>query len=310
MAFRDFFRGDRAHDDEERYRERLRSTAEHWRERERDRRERGSDDDRGYGGVRGDADRRDWPPGSEFSETLAERYARGGEREGRGRDASGQGFSRPGQYGPYSREFQGEEEPRGYGRGYGDEYERRYRPAWGAGIRRTGDEDRNFGEDYGNRGAGSSDYGRYYPRGGYSGHESGGSAYGEGGHGWDSDRDRRGALGYGGGTQSGGSASEWGERAGGHRGKGPRGYRRSDERIREDVCESLTDDPRIDASNLEVTVENCEVILSGTVTSREEKRRAEDLAERVPGVKDVKNSVRVSTGPGADENMASPSARH
>ena len=35
---------------------------------------------------------------------------------------------------------------------------------------------------------------------------------------------------------------------GAHRGRGPKGYRRSDERIREDVCERLTEDPFIDAS--------------------------------------------------------------
>ena len=33
--------------------------------------------------------------------------------------------------------------------------------------------------------------------------------------------------------------------------------------------------------------------LSGTVNSREEKRRAEDLSERVSGVKDVSNNLRV-----------------
>jgi hypothetical protein len=77
------------------------------------------------------------------------------------------------------------------------------------------------------------------------------------------------------------------------RGRGPRGYRRSDERIREDVCECLTDDERIDATNVQVEVKDCEVTLSGTVNSREEKRRAEDLIERLSGVKDVHNTLRV-----------------
>ena len=76
-------------------------------------------------------------------------------------------------------------------------------------------------------------------------------------------------------------------------GKGPRGYRRSDERIQDDVCQCLTDDDHIDASNIEVTVNDREVTLSGTVTSRMQKRHAEDLIEHLPGVRDVINSIRV-----------------
>jgi osmotically-inducible protein OsmY len=79
----------------------------------------------------------------------------------------------------------------------------------------------------------------------------------------------------------------------GHYGKGPRGYSRSDERIREDVNDRLTDDWQIDASEIEVTVSNGEVTLNGTVTSREEKRRAEDLAEKVSGVRHVQNNLRL-----------------
>lgn len=77
------------------------------------------------------------------------------------------------------------------------------------------------------------------------------------------------------------------------RGRGPKGYRRSDERIREDVCECLTVDDRIDASNIDVAVQDGEVMLSGTVSSRDEKRRAEDLIEKLAGVKDVSNTLRV-----------------
>ena len=76
-------------------------------------------------------------------------------------------------------------------------------------------------------------------------------------------------------------------------GRGPRGYRRSDERIREDVCQCLTDDDHIDASNIEVAVKDREVTLTGTVTSRMQKRHAEDLIEGLPGVHDVINSIRV-----------------
>ena len=80
-----------------------------------------------------------------------------------------------------------------------------------------------------------------------------------------------------------------------HRGKGPKGYRRSEDRIREDVNDRLTDDPFIDASDIDVKVEDCVVILTGTVDSREDKRRAEDVVERISGVKDVENRLRVKT---------------
>jgi osmotically-inducible protein OsmY len=82
-------------------------------------------------------------------------------------------------------------------------------------------------------------------------------------------------------------------RRGTYASRGPRGYRRSDERIREDVNDRLTDDWRVDASDIEVTVNNGMVTLTGRVESREEKRRAEDVAERVSGVADVSNQLRV-----------------
>jgi osmotically-inducible protein OsmY len=80
-----------------------------------------------------------------------------------------------------------------------------------------------------------------------------------------------------------------------HRGKGPKGYRRSDERIKEDINEKLYHDSFVDASDIEVSVIDCEVTLTGTVDSREAKRRAEDLAEEVSGVKDVTNQLKVSS---------------
>jgi hypothetical protein len=81
--------------------------------------------------------------------------------------------------------------------------------------------------------------------------------------------------------------------AGQFRGRGPRGYRRSDERMKEEVCQCLTDDPHIDASEIDVAVSDCEVVLSGSVHSRAEKRHAEDILERLPGVRDVINGLRV-----------------
>lgn len=87
-------------------------------------------------------------------------------------------------------------------------------------------------------------------------------------------------------------------RTGDHRGKGPKGYRRSEERIREDVCERLSYDDRLDASNIDVRVQGDEVVLTGTVHDREQKHRAEDLVESISGVRNVENNIKVDRGAG------------
>src|SRR5690606_30612427 len=74
---------------------------------------------------------------------------------------------------------------------------------------------------------------------------------------------------------------------------GPRGYRRSDARIREDVCEAMTEHPMLDCSDIEVAVEEGEVILTGTVGEWRFKRLAEDIATDVRGVTDVLNQIRL-----------------
>ncbi|KAB1125111.1 BON domain-containing protein [Neorhizobium galegae] len=79
-----------------------------------------------------------------------------------------------------------------------------------------------------------------------------------------------------------------------HRGKGPKGYQRSDARIEEDVNDRLSDDPVLDASNITVTVQGSEVTLDGFVSSRWDKRRAEDLVDEVSGVRHVQNNLRVN----------------
>lgn len=83
------------------------------------------------------------------------------------------------------------------------------------------------------------------------------------------------------------------QRQGEHRGRGPRNYKRSDERIKEDINDRLTDHYFLDASDIEVEVSNSEVVLTGTVDSRYAKRQAEDIAEDVSGVTNVENRLRV-----------------
>lgn len=79
-----------------------------------------------------------------------------------------------------------------------------------------------------------------------------------------------------------------------HRGSGPQNYARSDERILDDVCDRLTEDSYVDARDITVTVQEREVTLDGTVSSKAAKRRAEDCADHVSGVKHVQNNLRVS----------------
>lgn len=78
-----------------------------------------------------------------------------------------------------------------------------------------------------------------------------------------------------------------------HRGKGPRGYQRSDTRIHDDVNDRLSDDPRLDASDIDVSVAGGEVTLNGHVSTKMDKRRAEDCADTVSGVRHVQNNLRV-----------------
>ncbi len=80
--------------------------------------------------------------------------------------------------------------------------------------------------------------------------------------------------------------------AGPHAGRGPKDYQRSEERIREDVCERLTRHGSIDASRVEIDVNAGEVTLRGTVNGRRAKRLAEDVVETVPGVREVYNNLR------------------
>lgn len=76
-------------------------------------------------------------------------------------------------------------------------------------------------------------------------------------------------------------------------GVGPRGYRRTDDRIKDDVNDRLTWHGYVDATDINVEVKDGMVTLSGEVNTRREKRMAEDAAESVSGVEDVHNQLRV-----------------
>jgi hypothetical protein len=140
------------------------------------------------------------------------------------------------------------------------------------------------------RGGYGDDYAREAPFGGTGAR---GDLYGRTRQGWDTAY-----VGYGpaqtrstyGGRGLDGDAATYA----GHRGRGPKGYRRADERIWEEVNERLTEDDRVNATDIEVKVENGVVTLTGRVDNRYEKRRAEDIADSVRGVHDVMNALRVA----------------
>lgn len=148
--------------------------------------------------------------------------------------------------------------------------------------------------------------------GGWQGREGQGmyGGYGQGGYGqgrvaWPEERENQFRESEPGRGPSGEQEKQRGQFAG----RGPKGYKRSDDRIREDVNEALTRNPDIDASDIEVKVESGEVTLTGTVDSRQTKRLAEDLAEDCSGVHEVHNQLRIKhpqSGNAAEGGEARP----
>lgn len=149
---------------------------------------------------------------------------------------------------------------------------------------------------------------------GFRGNERGRSFGGAGGgrdfgSDWEDERRMRGGSGYG--SFAGVGRGEYRQSndsfgTGGRNfcGVGPRGYSRSRDRVREDICELLTDAPHIDASDLDIEVDAQGIVtLRGEVESRREKRMIEDCIDRVRGVRDVRNEIVVRG------RMQSPSMR-
>jgi hypothetical protein len=81
--------------------------------------------------------------------------------------------------------------------------------------------------------------------------------------------------------------------------RGPKDWRRPDARVHDDVCVALSNHPEIDASDIEVTVKDAEVTLTGTVPERRMKRLAEDVTLACAGVRDVHNRLEVQKDDGS-----------
>ncbi len=67
-----------------------------------------------------------------------------------------------------------------------------------------------------------------------------------------------------------------------------------DATIKAKIAAKLKEDSSIDASRIEIDVENGSVILSGKIASRAEERKARDIALDTQSVKDVKSQLEIA----------------
>ncbi|NIT56263.1 MAG: BON domain-containing protein [Aliifodinibius sp.] len=68
---------------------------------------------------------------------------------------------------------------------------------------------------------------------------------------------------------------------------------RTDEDIAKEVKDALTFDPATEAYEINVTVDNGMVTLTGTVDSRQEKKLTKEVVKGVKGIKAIKNNIEV-----------------
>jgi len=80
--------------------------------------------------------------------------------------------------------------------------------------------------------------------------------------------------------------------------RGPKGWQRSDDRIKDDISERLYNSTHIDSSEVTVEVSSGKVTLEGSVRDRNTKHEIENLIDQCPGVKDIENRIRVTRDEG------------
>jgi BON domain-containing protein len=232
----------------------------------------------------------------------------GQERHGQG--GHGQGNYSTGDYGRRS-EY-------GYGGSAGSIERSRFGQGQGQSGGRSWNEPYGEGQQYTPRGEYSGERGEYGEE--WTRPQGQGQGYGNPGYGRSQGYGPQGSgVGYAGQGYGYGSQQGTGE----HRGKGPKGYQRSDERIKEMLCERLRDDPAIDPSEVTITVQGGVITLEGTVDSRQTKNAIEEIAEQF-GTQDVQSNLRVQRSPmgqqsstdlgrqgrGSDESGASRPKQH
>lgn len=108
--------------------------------------------------------------------------------------------------------------------------------------------------------------------------------------------------------------SEQDEMRGGFRGRGPKNYQRSDESILEEINHRLTENDWLDASDIEVQVNNGNVVLDGWVEDGQSSRLAEFITQDVIGALSVENRLQVKhptdTTPGTFGSIEDLSANY
>lgn len=230
-----------------------------------------------------------------------DRYAQTGfGQTGYGQSGSGEsGFG--GSQSNYNQEWSGYGQ--GAGRGVSDEYSRNRgsqqsrhggqgnygsQGGYGGGQSRS-EQGRGYGQESGDSGYSTQGWSEPYGEGQQYGSGQRGGQYGG------MSGSQSGSTQYGvyGGEQAFGSQYGYGRSGqGAHRGKGPKNFLRSDDRIKELICERLTDDPDVDASEVTLNVQGGKITLEGTVDSRQTKMKVEDIADQF-STHEVQNNLRV-----------------
>lgn len=233
-----------------------------------------------------------------------------------------------GQYGGYQSGGQGS---RGYGQaGYGQNQwgqRSQQREGYGQmGYGQSREAQRNYGNQYQYPGGYSGGYGSQsgnhgsqgYGNQGYGSQGYGNQGYGGQGHSSSERREQferdnyrndysggmqsagRGLMGGSDENYSGPTSGQYGfqggyadsGRSGSMRGSAPKNYKKSDDRVRDDVSERLVNEG-YDCSDMEVNCQNGIVTLTGEVCNRDVKHGMERSASNVHGVQDVQNQMRV-----------------
>lgn len=242
-----------------------------------------TEDPRSYGGGRGEdvweRNTGGYPDSGSYlaNEGEASRYPRGADQYDLGGDYE-QGESMPNER--YEGAWYGQGSSRGSGRGWEDQ-----RGGQGGGRGGQGSHGGGSGQEswYGNQASyGDQGSSRGERRSGqvYPGTRSGSGSEEYGDQGW--------------GRPQQGASRSW-DTMGGPRPRGvaPKGYKKSDQRLTEDLGEALMDEG-IDCGNVEVQVKDGVVTITGEITDRSDKYRIEHVAAGMMGVQDVDNQLRVA----------------
>ena len=253
-------------------------------------------------GERSGQGQREWSERNPFQSTFRgrgfeSRYPGARDYEFEGSEYMGTEYEPPqygqyGQYGPYGMGSwqEGGPQGRGWERGYGGESGGFGRESYGSSEARGRQEGRGY-ESGGQEPRG--EYRQGFQGSRHSEHEEGTGYMGGQTQGWPESRGSRARTASRFGAQGGSRQESMTGTRGSFAGRGPQAYRRSDERILEDIYEALTQDDQVDATMITAEVKNGEAILKGTVPDRTSKRIAEEIAESCSGVKDVQNQLRI-----------------